>query len=214
MKKNPDGSSPAPLPPDEPGRLKALRDFKVLDTLPEQTYDDLVFLAAHVCGTPIALISLIDEDRQWFKARVGLEVPQTHRDLAFCAHAIREPDRVLQVADAALDPRFATNPLVTGGPKIRFYAGIPLKTAEGHAIGTLCAIDRKPRELDEDQLRALRALSREVMTHLELRRTVAVLERALADASAPAPQKAPPNIEHRMRDLCERMQKLQRRPCP
>ena len=184
LKKNPDGAYPAPLPPDEAERVKALQDYQVLDSMPEQAFDDLVFLASHICQTPIALVSLVDSDRQWFKARVGLGAPQTARDLAFCAHAILEPDRIMQVQDASKDERFNTNPLVTGAPDIRFYAGTPLVTPDGRAIGTLCAIDRKPRELTAEQLRALRALSREVMTQLELRRTILTLERTLASAAA------------------------------
>lgn len=209
VKKQPDGSSPAPLPSDERERLAALREYHVLDTIPEQTYDDLVFLAAYVCKTPIALISLVDEQRQWFKARVGLDVPQTSRDLAFCAHAILQPDRVMQITDATRDERFATNPLVTGAPNIRFYAGTPLRTPDGRAIGTLCAIDRKPRELDEDQQRALRALSREVMAQLELRRTIHTLEQALTPP-APRPGEATVGVEDRMRSLLARMQQQRR----
>mgnify|MGYP000128392160 CR=1 FL=1 len=232
LKKNPDGSFSAPLPTDEAERIKALQEFQVLDSMPEQAFDDIVFLASHICQTPIALVSLVDTDRQWFKARVGLGAPQTSRDLAFCAHAILEPDRVLQVQDATKDERFNTNPLVTGAPDIRFYAGTPLVTPDGRAIGTLCAIDRKPRELTCEQLRALRALSREVMVQLELRRTILTLERSIADAAAArvaarrsetdeAAQRARSvaarldpgtGIEDRMRGLLARMQQLQRRP--
>jgi GAF domain-containing protein len=230
LKKNPDGSYPAPLPPDEAERVKALQDYQVLDSMPEQAFDDIVFLASHICDTPIALVSLVDTDRQWFKARVGLGAPQTSRDLAFCAHAILEPDRILQVQDASKDERFNTNPLVTGAPDIRFYAGTPLVTPDGRAIGTLCAIDRKPRELTAEQLRALRALSREVMTQLELRRTILTLERTLASAAAAraAARHEPDDpaqrartvvsklgsgteVEDRMRGLLARMQQLQKR---
>ncbi|MBL9104183.1 MAG: GAF domain-containing protein [Myxococcales bacterium] len=219
LKKRPDGSYPAPLPADEAERLRALQEFQILDSMPERAFDDIAFLASHICRTPIALISLIDADRQWFKARVGLGVPQTSRDLAFCAHAILEPEHVLQVADATRDERFDTNPLVTGDPDIRFYAGAPLVTGDGRAIGTLCAIDRKPRELDADQTRALKALSREVMTQLELRRTILGLERALADASAArlagdGAHAARTEVEDRMRAILNRMQQHQRRCAP
>lgn len=217
LSKNPDGSYSAAAPASEAERLNVLRQYRVLDTLPEAVYDDLAFIASQICQTPIALVSLVDGDRQWFKARIGLEAEQTPRDLAFCAHAILEPDEVLQVSDAALDERFNTNPLVTAGPAIRFYAGVPLVTAEGHAIGTLCAIDRKPRELSADQLRALRALSREVMMQMELRRTIASLEQALSAAVAARPQPAAAaasgggGSDDRIRLLLTRMQQLQKR---
>jgi GAF domain-containing protein len=229
LTKKPDGSYPAPAPPDEPERLRALQELEVLDTMPERAFEDIVFLASYICRTPIALISLVDADRQWFKARIGLDVPETSRDLAFCAHAILEPERVLQVADATRDERFATNPLVTGDPFIRFYAGAPLVTPDGRAIGTLCTIDRVPRELDADQTRALQALSREVMAQLELRRTVLTLERALAEAGEArlARDREDPArrardlvtrlddsgsvVEERMRGLLARMQQLQKR---
>jgi diguanylate cyclase (GGDEF)-like protein len=168
----------APLPPDEPQRLEALGRFQVLDTLPEQEYDDIALMAAQICGTPIALVSLVDADRQWFKARVGLAAAETPRDVAFCAHAILEPARLFVVPDAALDPRFADNPLVVDDPGIRFYAGAPLVTGGGEALGTLCVIDRVARRLTTEQERALSALARQVMSQLELRRAVIDLEEA------------------------------------
>ncbi len=160
---------PAPLPPDEAERLAALRMYDVLDTPAEEPFDDLTELAARICEAPIALISLIDKDRQWFKSRVGLDAAETARDIAFCAHAIHQPD-LLIVADATLDERFSDNPLVTKDPHIRFYAGAPLISPEGQALGTLCVIDREPRSMSPDHQRALRVLSRHVMTQLELRR--------------------------------------------
>jgi len=163
-------------PPNEPERLEELRSLGILDSLPEMTYDALTRLASHICDAPIALVSLIDEDRQWFKSRIGLDVAETSRDLAFCAHAILEPDSVFEVADATLDERFADNPLVTEDPSIRFYAGAPIVTRAGNALGTLCVIDRVPRTLSDVQRRALTDLSIQVMSLLELRRTVAELE--------------------------------------
>jgi two-component system cell cycle sensor histidine kinase/response regulator CckA len=160
---------PPPKPNDEPGRLKALQQYDLLDTLPEQSFDDLTTLAAQICGVPVSLISLVDEKRQWFKSKVGLSVNETPRDVSFCGHAILQRD-VFMVPDAARDDRFATNPLVTGDPKIRFYASAPLVTAEGHALGTLCVLDRTPRQLNTAQQEALQILSRQVMAQLELRR--------------------------------------------
>jgi PAS domain S-box-containing protein len=153
----------------ESTRLAALRRHGILDTPPEPELNEIVQLAAYICGVPIALITLVDENRQWFKARVGLAVAETPRDVAFCAHAILTPDDVLIVSDATLDPRFAHNPLVTGDPCIRFYAGVPLLTPERLALGTLCVIDRVPRDLTSDQIQALSILGRQVTTRLELR---------------------------------------------
>jgi signal transduction histidine kinase len=161
----------APLPPDDLQRLAELRSYAVLDTVAEQAYDDLTRIASHICGAPIALVSLVDENRQWFKSRVGLDAEETPRRVAFCAHAILEPDEVLVVPDSLADPRFHDNPLATGEPHVRFYAGAPLVNPEGQALGTLCVIDHEPRELSEEQLDALRALSRQVVSQLELRKS-------------------------------------------
>ncbi len=164
------GYAPAPIPPDEAERLNALRRYQILDTPPDPDLDDLTRIAAALCGTPIALISLVDRDRQWFKAKVGIEAAQTGRAESFCGHAVaaREP---LVVSDAAADPRFADNPLVQGAPHIRFYCGIPLFALEGQAIGTICVIDRRPRALTPEQLDGLQALARQIMHHLGARRT-------------------------------------------
>ena len=158
----------ASLPPQEQERLAALRRYEVLDTTPEETFDELTEFASRLCDTPIALISLVDADRQWFKARVGLGAPETHRDLAFCAHAILRRE-LFEVRDTFDDARFADNPLVVGDPKIRFYAGTPLVTPEGQAIGTLCVIDRVPRALTDLQRAGLHVLGRQVIAQLELR---------------------------------------------
>ena len=159
----------APLPPDEAERLAALRELGVLDTEPEPYFDELVAVAGRVCGAPVSLVSLVDENRQWFKARRGIDASETPRDVAFCAHAILGRD-VFEVPDALLDERFATNPLVTEEPKIRFYAGAPLVTPDGYALGTLCVIDKVPRELRPEQKQALSILAHHVVTQLELRR--------------------------------------------
>jgi PAS domain S-box-containing protein len=164
----------APLPPDEEGRLKALRRYEVLDSDPEQDFDEMTLLASHICGTPIALISLVDKDRQWFKSKVGTDASETSRDIAFCAHGILQAD-VFVVEDAQADQRFAANPLVTGPTKIRFYAGAPLVTADGHALGMLCVADQIARKISDAQKTALQALSRQVVAQLELRRSVTEL---------------------------------------
>jgi len=165
---------------DEQARLAALRNYRILDTEPERAFDDLALLASQVCGTPIALISLIDAERQWFKARVGVDAHETSRDVAFCAHAIRQTELFI-VPDALEDERFRDNPLVVSAPHIRFYTGAPLITADGHALGTLCVVDRKPRTLDAQQLEALEALRRQVVAQLELRRNLLELESALVE---------------------------------
>ena len=163
-----DSSLPGPAAA-EARRLAALDRLHILDTLPERDFDDLVLLASQVCGSPIALMSLVASDRQWFKARVGLTVQETHRDLAFCAHAIRSPGETFVVEDASRDPRFANNPLVTGDPGIRFYAGAPIVDRDGETLGTVCVIDSKPGVLDEARTRCLEALARHASLLLDLR---------------------------------------------
>jgi signal transduction histidine kinase len=167
------------MPPDEVERLRVLRDLDVLDTAAESDYDDVVTLAAQICGVPMSLVSLIDADRQWFKARIGLDATETSRDVSFCAHAILGKD-LMVVPDAATDARFADHPAVTQTPGVRFYAGAPLVTTDGFALGTLCVVDATPRRLSLAQLQALRALARQVTAQLELRRYGTLLARNLA----------------------------------
>ncbi len=158
----------APLPHNEQERLTELKKYNILDTEPEAIFESMVQLAAYICQTPIAAISLVDENRQWFKAIIGINAKETPRDVAFCAHAILQNDPMV-VADALLDERFYDNPLVTGGPEIRFYAGIPLVTPSGLHLGTLCVIDIEARELAREQIDAVKTLADSVMAHLDLR---------------------------------------------
>jgi signal transduction histidine kinase len=169
----------APLPVNETERLATLYGLNVLDSPPDKDFDDIVALAAAVCGVPMSLVSLIDTDRQWFKASVGTDLVETSRDLSFCAHAILGRD-LLVVPDARQDPRFADNPAVAREGGVRFYAGAPLVTTDGYALGTLCVVDSRPRRLDVEQLQALRALARQVTSQLELRRYAAALANTTA----------------------------------
>ena len=168
----------APIPENEAARLETLRQYQILDTDSEETFDDLTRLAAYICQTPNALISLIDANRQWFKARVGIKARETPRNVSFCGHAILHRDCFI-IEDALFDERFADNPIVIGEPFVRFYAGMPLWSPEGFAIGTLCVIDRKPRTLDKKQIDSLRMLANQVMSQLELRREVRFCKTAL-----------------------------------
>lgn len=189
----------------EAARLAALCECEILDTPPEKAFDDITRLAAYICGAPIALISLLDADRQWFKSKIGMDVAETDRDTAFCDYTIRQ-DEVLIVPDALTDRRFATNPLVTSEPYIRFYAGVPLLTPEGHALGTLCVIDYMPREMTVGQVEALTTLGNQVSTEILLRRNLIELKRATSDRrrAEEALSQANAQLTNRVKELEQR----------
>jgi len=170
----------APTSSMEAARVAALDRYAILDSEPEESFDDLVILAAHICRTPMAMLSLVDDHRQWFKSKVGVQVRETPRESSICAHAIQLRD-LFVVSDTLEDPRFRGSPLVAGDPHIRFYAGAPLIDEEGFALGTLCVVDREPRELDGEQKEALLALGRLSLRQMELRKNLRLLKEALSD---------------------------------
>jgi GAF domain-containing protein len=193
-------------PEHEKKRLRVLWQYDILDTVPEELFDDLTELAARICEAPIAMITLVDESRQWFKSKIGVSVKETSRDISFCSHAIGQSDLFI-VPDATQDERFANNPLVTSDPKIRFYAGAPLITPDGYALGTLCVIDTVPRELRADQKGGLRVLARHVMTQLELRRRSRDLSRVNKQRDRMHSQ-----LEKARADLAQARLELKQRP--
>jgi diguanylate cyclase (GGDEF)-like protein/PAS domain S-box-containing protein len=174
---------PPLAPPNESERLAALARYHILDTEPEEAFDALTKIAMVLMDVPIALVSIVDADRQWFKSRHGLDAPQTSRDISFCGHVVQSGESLV-VPDAHMDPRFCDNPLVTGEPRIRFYAGMPLRTVDGYVLGTLCAIDKVPRTLAADKLAALALLSTQVSRLLELRHVGHLLEQAHAEVQS------------------------------
>lgn len=186
-------------------RLAALGRYRILDTEPERRFDDLVLLASQICGTPMALITLVDDTRQWFKSRLGIGVSETPRSISFCSRAIEQPD-LFVIPDTLEDRRFCDNPLVRGEPHVRFYAGAPLITPEGHALGTLCVADRVPRELTSDQVEALLALKRQVETQLELRRNLVDLQAALTERDAA--EEARSRVIEQLRSALENVSRL------
>jgi hypothetical protein len=169
-----------PIPKSELRRLEALRNYEILDHAPEREFDDVVKIASHICGVPLATLTFVDGERQWVKARIGVEQSDAPREDSFCAHTIASKN-LLIVEDATADPRFADSPLVKGEPHIRFYAGAPLVDKEGHSLGSLCVLDREPRSLSDEQQEALEALARLVVSQMELRRVSRALAEVLHD---------------------------------
>lgn len=159
----------APIPANESARLKALASYKLLDTSPEAVYDEITKISAEISGTPTAFLSLLDENREWFKSKQNIEAVEEPRDVSFCAHAILEPE-IMIVPDARYDERFHDNPLTTGGPRIVFYAGVPIINEEGFPLGVLAVTDSRKRDLSEQKLVFLKALAKLVATHFELRK--------------------------------------------
>jgi GAF domain-containing protein len=170
----------APTPSTEAARVAALNRYAILDTEPEQSFDDLVILAAHICQAPMAMLSLVDDHRQWFKSKFGVQAPETPKEVSICAHAIQQNDLFI-VPDTLEDARFRENPLVIGEPHVRFYAGTPLINEDGFALGTLCVLDHEPRQLDEAQKEAVNALGRLALRQMELRMNLQLLKDALND---------------------------------
>jgi GAF domain-containing protein len=169
------------LTTDEQKRLEALKEYEIMDSLPEEEYDNITSLASRVCGTPISLITLLDDQRQWFKSATGLDIKETPIEYAFCSHAIQNPSEVLVVPDSRKDERFSNNPFVTGEPHIVFYAGMPLVDEAGNALGSLCVLDVQEHTLTPFQLTALRQLARQVVSLMALRKHNIVLKNKVND---------------------------------
>ncbi|RYZ75991.1 MAG: GAF domain-containing protein, partial [Proteobacteria bacterium] len=167
-----------PVPENESKRIEALLTYQILDTLPEQVFNDLTLIASQICKTPVALFGLIDQNRQWFKSKIGIDLTEVPRDLAFCAHTIAGSNSLV-VPDLSNDPRFADHPFVTGAPHARYYAGAPIVTKEGLSVGAICVVDTVPHEIDRDQIQALEAIARQILSHLETRNLL-IRERELS----------------------------------
>ena len=195
----------APLPQDEAGRRAALKRYRVLDTPPEAAFDDLTSLASQLCSTPIALISLVDGERQWFKSKIGIDTAEAARNETFCAHTILRADEVMEIPDAQTDPRFANSELVTSPPHIRFYAGAPLVTADGYAVGALCVMDKTSRKLSPEQVAGLKALSRNVVAQLEARQHTRDLTKEVSER-----ERVEAALLHRNQRLAESEQETKR----
>ncbi|QSE96873.1 GAF domain-containing sensor histidine kinase [Fulvivirga lutea] len=165
----------APYPENEEQRLKDLQNYNILDAIEEPAFNEIVDLASFICNTPISLVSFVDKERQWFMAEKGLDAKETPREYSFCAHAILD-DEIFEIEDAKKDARFENNPLVTGNPNIRFYAGVPLKSRQGHNLGSLCVIDKTPKKLNKEQKKALRILGNRVINELELRKHLKITQ--------------------------------------
>lgn len=189
------------LPENEEARLLALAAYKELDTDEDPVYNDFIQIASYIAEAPIALVTFIDKDTQHFKAKVGIEDSSNSRDLSFCAHAILIPHKTLVVEDARLDPRFADNPVVTGDMSVRFYCGVPLVTQDNFALGTMCVVDRKPRQLSTDQIEALEALERRIMNRLEVHKAYKDLESAVRNNWAIEDKGKIDDVVHRLGNL-------------
>lgn len=183
----------------EQKRLEALQEYGIMDTPPEEEFDSITLLASRICGTPISLITLLDDERQWFKAATGLDIKETPIEYAFCAHAIKNPSELTVVPDSRKDERFANNPFVTGEPHIVFYAGMPLVDEAGYALGSLCVLDVQEQTLTPFQLTALKQLAKQVVSLLQLRKKNSVLERVVD------------TLAQRNRELEEEVQELKRK---
>ena len=208
---------PYPVPANEAERLRTLRAYKILDTKPEERFDELTQLAALICGTPISLISLIDANRQWFKSRFGLDLRETPRAQAFCTHAIMQPEMFV-APDASKDERFAQNPLVTGDLHVRFYAGAPLAARDGNLLGTICVMDREPHTLTDAQKKALQILGRLVIANIELKSDLQDLRDALAreatENTSTAPSANLDEIISRLQGVASDLQAVQQGKTP
>lgn len=196
-------------PDNEESRLAVMALYEILDSGEDQAYDDLTKIAAYIAQTPIALITMVDRDRQWFKSKIGIAISETPREVSFCAHTILTPTEPMIVTDATKDERFASNPMVTGEANIRFYFGAPLVMSDNHALGSLCVVDREARTLSPEQIEALNAVARQVVALLEIRKRVNALDKILANQHTHVTdsKKALDDIERLTMDLHDLLRK-------